>query len=211
MSTPQETDFSVFVPEMKIASDGESLYRFTFDGQKLDDLSEPFYCYVESHLRRMDYAHITIHCVNGHPVWLTKFFDMFAGYGLPVEVTPRPTDPKLLAAIESAARYTPYKWGEVRDADAALDHMEEPLTKEKSRAAFDEILAFLALLLGIAYVVAGSSAGHWFGLVTGVVLVVSGVLSTWRMTVMSWLGWLGIVMPLGYVLAGIVTLCHLPG
>ena len=107
-----------FVPEIKVADDGETLLRYTFNGRDLHDLSGAFYRHLDDHvLREARCDHINIHCVNGHPVWLAKFFEKFVGFGLPVEVTPPPTSPALIAAIEAAARHTPYKWDKTVDAD----------------------------------------------------------------------------------------------
>lgn len=91
--------------------DGHILFRFTFL-QSSPDFSEEFYQFVSLQLSRMGYQHITIHCPEGYPVWLTKLLRHFQGYGLPVEVTPTPSDAELLAAIESAigGRYDPLKW-----------------------------------------------------------------------------------------------------
>lgn len=98
-----------FIPEHQIV-DGGSLYRFTFAPDGGQDLSEDFYRFVTTHMSKMSYDHITIHCPNGHPAWLTSFFEHLNAYGLPVEVTPTPTDPLLIAAIEGAATYTRFSW-----------------------------------------------------------------------------------------------------
>jgi hypothetical protein len=90
--------------------DGGSLYRFTFGPIGHPDLRAAFYTHVTGILSRMRYDHITINCPDGHPAWLTFFFRDLVGYGLPVEVTPTPTDPDLVQAIKAAARHTPFKW-----------------------------------------------------------------------------------------------------
>lgn len=114
MSMQENTGFSMFVPETKVASDGETLWRFTFDGRQLRDLSGSFYQYLENQfIRELRCEHINIHCLNGHPAWLTKFFQKFAGFGLPVEVTPPPSSPALIMAIQLAARPTNYRWDAV--------------------------------------------------------------------------------------------------
>jgi hypothetical protein len=104
-----------FIAEQETV-DGGNLYRFTFAPDGGDDLSEDFYRFITTHMSKMAYDHITIHCPNGHPAWLTSFFTKLNAYGLPVEVTPAPSDPALMAAIEGAARYTRFKW---QDAPAA--------------------------------------------------------------------------------------------
>lgn len=98
-----------FIAEQE-SVDGGSVYRFTFAPDGGEDLSEDFYRFVTTHMSKMSYDHITIHCPNGHPAWLTSFFRKLNAYGLPVEVTPAPTDQDLIAAIERAVVHTRFKW-----------------------------------------------------------------------------------------------------
>lgn len=79
------------------------------------------------------------------------------------------------------------------------------MTKAVSRIS--ETLASAALLVGIAYWLL--KGGHQFGEVTGWLLIVSGILST-VMMIVEWSGVLGLLLPLGYVLAGIYVLNFLP-
>lgn len=106
----------------KMTVDGRSLYRFTFQ-RTSPDLSEAFYHLVSRHLGNMGYDHITIHCPEGYPQWLTKLFRNFEGYGLPVELTPEPLDMELIAAVESAigGRYDPLKWPNVAGTSDPFD------------------------------------------------------------------------------------------
>lgn len=113
----------------RMTVDGHSLFRFTF--RRLSpDLSDAFYQLVSRHLALMGFHHITIHCPDGYPTWLTKLLRKFESYGLPVEVTPEPTDPELIAAVEAAVgeRYDPLKW----PSDSALDR---PVDAESERLA----------------------------------------------------------------------------
>jgi hypothetical protein len=91
--------------------DGKKLYRFTFE-RTSPDLSEAFYNHVTVVLSKMGYNHITIRCPGGHPDWLVKMLRDFEGFGLPVDVTPAPTDPALLEAIAIARGrfYIPLQW-----------------------------------------------------------------------------------------------------
>jgi hypothetical protein len=115
--------------------DGGSLYRFTFAPDGGDDLSEDFYRFVTTHMSCMDYDHITIHCPNGHPAWLTSFFRKLDAYGFRVEVTPAPTDPDLIAAIERAAAHTPFRWPAAPVATAATALKEPASTPNAAPAA----------------------------------------------------------------------------
>lgn len=101
-----------FIAEDKTAQDGASMYRYTFSSSNFPDHSVTFAKYVTHQLQNMDYDHITIHCPDGHPEWLTKFFRRMVGYGIPAEVTPVPTDRMLLGAMEAACRHTPYRWAD---------------------------------------------------------------------------------------------------
>lgn len=109
------------IPE-GLTLDGRRLYRFTFR-RTSPDLSDAFYQLVSRHLAHMGYDHITIHCPEGYPLWLSKLFRSFEGYGLPVELTPEPMDMELIAAVESAIgeRYDPLKWPTVAGTDHPVD------------------------------------------------------------------------------------------
>jgi hypothetical protein len=106
----------------KLTIDGRCFFRFTFR-RTSPDFSEAFYEYVSRHLSRIGYDHITIHCPEGYPQWLTKLFRSFESYGLPVELTPEPMDMELIAAVERAIgeRYDPLKWPKVAGTDDPVD------------------------------------------------------------------------------------------
>ncbi|MGF6996873.1 hypothetical protein [Paraburkholderia sp. GAS32] len=89
--------------------DSARLLRFSFEPDS-PDLAKDFYQFTVEVLAKMHYDHITISCVNGVPAWLTAYFRSLAGYGLPVEVSPAPSHPDLLAAIEDASRFTRFSW-----------------------------------------------------------------------------------------------------
>ena len=89
--------------------EGKSLRRFTF-APNAPDLNREFYELTIYVLARMNYDHITISCPQGHPAWLTNYFHSLAGYGLPVEVSPAPTDPDMVAALKRARRFTRFSW-----------------------------------------------------------------------------------------------------
>jgi hypothetical protein len=101
-----------FAPEIR-SSGGALLYRFTFSSQDLPDLSEQLYQCITGDMRHMSYNHITIHCPDGHPAWLLRFLRKIQTHGLPLEVTPAPSDPVWIEAIEAAASiHTPHKWSD---------------------------------------------------------------------------------------------------
>jgi hypothetical protein len=108
-------------PEV-LTLDGRRLYRFTFR-RTSPDLSEAFYQYVSRHLSRIGYDHITIHCPEGYPQWLTTLFRNFESYGLPVKLTPEPMDIELIAAVESAIgeRHDPLQWPTVAGTNDPVD------------------------------------------------------------------------------------------
>ena len=89
--------------------EGKELYRFTF-APNTPDLSEKFYDLTVFTLAKMSYDHVTISCPAGVPSWLVKYFDSLEAYGLPVEVTPLPNDPLLIASIRKARRFTRFSW-----------------------------------------------------------------------------------------------------
>lgn len=113
----------------QLTVDSHRLYRFTFR-RSSPDLSEEFYQLVSLHLGRIGYDHITIHCPEGYPMWLMKLLRNFESYGLPVEVTPAPTDPALIGAVEAAVgeRYDPLKWPSDNAPDQTVDAECERLT-----------------------------------------------------------------------------------
>lgn len=77
----------------------------------------------------------------------------------------------------------------------------------KIASRVSETLATAAFFVVLIYWVA--HGGHLFGQVTGWMLIVSGIVST-VMMIVDWIGFLGILLPLGYVLAGIYVLNFLP-
>ncbi|BCF95366.1 hypothetical protein [Paraburkholderia largidicola] len=89
--------------------EGQKLWRFTF-GPDTRDVSREFYDLTIYVLANMNYNHVTISCPQGHPAWLTDYFRSLVGYGLPVEVSPAPSDPEMVSALKAARRFTRFSW-----------------------------------------------------------------------------------------------------